>query len=850
MQYDKIMTGQERLSSESSRLGMYVDRHLLRRYPLITFSLAAAAGIQGSLWSWWFAITGILLAGLFFWGSRRWSQRRLGWLAVLCCVAVVFSVHARERQQQTRLASLNRYVTVDWQPAILQVAVTGSVERKPNRLAQMRGREEEWQTVFDVRVERIRIGQDWHPVFGGARVSVDADASSCLPGDVLVLLGGIQSIPPPRNPGEPDMRPIYAARGQQARIRVDGLTQIEKIGQHFSLQRPFARFGIRGDKTLDQRLSPGSAPLAAALVLGRREAVERQQREQLLATGTAHLLSVSGLHLGMVALAVSWLLALTTLSHGKQYLIILVACVAYAAVTGGRPPVMRAALLVGTMLLGLWSGRTIHPLNALALAAAILLVWNPANLTRVGVQLSFLAVGTLIVAARQVSGLAAAGQSEDPLERLIDARVGWGQRFFRVSRRRGWLAFQFSFWVWAVTAPLVWFYFHIVSPISVLANVLLGVPLLVALLSGLSTVLLGALFQPAASVPAAVCDSSLLLIRRLIGGLAEVPGGHFWMPSPPGWWVVSFYGLLGLAVLASQLWRLAWFKHRAAWLIGWLFLWGAIAWPLATVYRSRVLHAIPPGGMEVTFVDVGHGTSVLIRSEGGPVWLYDCGRLGAPAQSSRPIEAVLWECGIVHLDTIVLSHADSDHYNALPGLLARFSVGRVITPPGMLEDEERGLEPIREAIQRHQIPSEERSSGTVLTFGKETSAISVLHPPQERLPGNDNVNSLVLQVVHRGTTLFLPGDIELPGTDLLLQYPRPPGGGLLMAPHHGSLQEDMRPLLDWSRPRTVVVSGGERAGRPEVLAAMGQHGSEVFVTALEGAVVFHLDADGTVRKVP
>ena len=81
----------------------------------------------------------------------------------------------------------------------------------------------------------------------------------------------------------------------------------------------------------------------------------------------------------------------------------------------------------------------------------------------------------------------------------------------------------------------------------------------------------------------------------------------------------------------------------------------------------------------------------MLRLDDDDVWLYDCGRLGNDTGSSRDIDATLWSMGVTGLSGIILSHADSDHYNALPGVIRRFRVGRIMTPPGMLGEEETGL---------------------------------------------------------------------------------------------------------------------------------------------------------------
>jgi competence protein ComEC len=124
----------------------------------------------------------------------------------------------------------------------------------------------------------------------------------------------------------------------------------------------------------------------------------------------------------------------------------------------------------------------------------------------------------------------------------------------------------------------------------------------------------------------------------------------------------------------------------------------------------------------------------------------------------------------------------------------------------------------------------------------DRSKIFVLHPPPYRVQGNDNANSLVLRIDADGQSLVLPGDLEPPGLEMVLNRSRPLPGGVLMAPHHGSLTVDSQAILDWARPGQVIVSGGERAKRPEVAEALRVRGSDVFVTAEIGAIQVTLTA--------
>jgi competence protein ComEC len=358
--------------------------------------------------------------------------------------------------------------------------------------------------------------------------------------------------------------------------------------------------------------------------------------------------------------------------------------------------------------------------------------------------------------------------------------------------------------------------------------------LFVALAAGVTTVLFGSLVDSLASLPGFICELSLRAMRWLIESAASIPWGHFWLPAPPAWWVLIFYAVMAATLFLPQGRTVS--SLRLGWIAGWL----VIALMLATAAAE-----MDAGSIEATFVDVGHGTCVVMRFAEDEVWLYDCGRLGNDTGSSRGIDVALWSLGVTGLQGVYLSHADADHFNALPGVLKRFSVAEIITPPGMLDEPEPALRKVRDAIHDSGAVVRELASGAQWTC--RGHAVSVLHPPPERLSGSDNANSLVLRIDCGGKTLLLPGDLEPPGTRMLIRAQRPPPGGVLMAPHHGSLRMDAASVLQWSRPGETIVSGGQRARRPEVEQMLSTTGSGVHVTSELGAIRAIIDRDGNIE---
>ncbi|MCG8649592.1 MAG: ComEC/Rec2 family competence protein, partial [Pirellulales bacterium] len=783
---------------------------LAHRQPLLLLATAGSAGIlSAALFGRW-SVTAWLALLLAWFLSISFAPRRIRW----CCTAAVFLPFMALRYLHDQVGFENASILavagpLD-QPSVMEGIVDAPVTLRRHPLADQLARRggSPWQSQLELSVRRFRFGQDFQPLDGRVLVVCDGKLDQLRPGDCVRVFGSLRQFAPPSNPGQRDLRQVYRRRRLHARVDVDTADQIQLLESGFQHRwRPVASIAAVSRDVLLNHTSESSGPLAVALVIGQRDFVDHHTRDLLLVTGTAHLLSVSGMHLAIVVVLAGWLATMMRISPASKIAWVIAICLLYTAITGARPPVVRAAVLVCTLMASMWIRRPIQPFNTLALAALLLTLYNPTEVFSVGMQLSFLAVMTLLTCGRRDQhGWSSVEQTlarEQRLQSLIDQSYPWPRRGWRYARHTVGQMIWFSLCVTAVSTPLIWHQFHVVSPVSVVTNVVLAPLLFVALGSGVATVIGGWLADPLAIVPGAICDLSLRAMRAVIQFAADVPCGHFWLPSPPTWMVVLFYAVLALS-FGWQGRKLSTVLRR-----GWIAAWMSLAW-----WVSVQPAALPERTIEATFVDVGHGTSVVLRFDQNNVWLYDCGRLGNDLGSSRDIDATLWSLGVRRLQGIILSHADADHYNALPGVLRRFDVQQIVTPPGMLDESEGALAAARQAIKQWGVPVVELARGDRLKIGR--TQVDVLHPPPQRVPGNDNANSLVLLVHHGKKTLLLPGDLEPPGTIALTDQRRPRPGGAAMAPHHGSISTDSQSVLQWARPDQIIVSGGLRAARPEV----------------------------------
>jgi competence protein ComEC len=362
---------------------------------------------------------------------------------------------------------------------------------------------------------------------------------------------------------------------------------------------------------------------------------------------------------------------------------------------------------------------------------------------------------------------------------------------------------------------------------------------LVALWAGFLLLLAGWFVPPLAAVFGPVCDGALDWLERVVRWAEGVPGGHFWSPGPALWWVLGLYaGFLAVMVWGRPLIRPRW---QVAMLSAWIVL--GIVPPLArAATRGEALRA--------SFIAMGHGECILLEMPGGETLLYDAGSLGSPDYATEAVAGYLWDRGILRLDGIVLSHADVDHYNAVPGLLERFHVAAVYVSPLMFDrfgasGPIDGPTELRRAIDKAGVPIREIWAGDRLRTSAGVT-IDVLHPPREGVIASDNANSVVLAVEYAGRRILLPGDLESPGLEEVTAE-LPYDCDVLLAPHHGSRRSDPPGFAAWCSPEIVVISGGVGAD-PLVRQTYEQAGARVFNTGQDGAVDVAL-TDGSIQVV-
>lgn len=667
------------------------------------------------------------------------------------------------------------------------------------------------------------------PTTGRLRLEVSGHLLHVRAGDRVRLLGALVVPGPPRNPGGYDFRAWLRGRGVDCVLRCDhpdAVTLIEPADGAVQRLRRW-RDGARRAclDILQRRLQPPNVPVAASLLLGDRSGMTDELRDAFVHSGTMHLLAISGLHVGLLAGMVYLGCRLLGLSAGSTGLVVLVAIVGYAFLADHRPPVVRAAILAAIVVVAGPNRRRAPPLNTLNCSALVVLLWNPADLFDVGAQLSFLAVLGILCGSRLAAVL-----RRIPRDRLHEP-PGRVQRLGRSARHAVADAYLVTGGIWLFTLPATLHRFHLAAPVGFVVNVLLVPYSALLLASGFLLIGCGLLLPEAAAWPGWLFERLLDGLRHAVAWSAATPLGHFSVAGPPAWWLAGFY--LGLAVAVGMV-RLP-FQSSRAWLGLAVWVVVGLAWPLAPAARD---------GLRCTVLAVGHGEAVLLELPGGRAVLYDLGAFGAPERAERVAQHALWAAGIGRLDALIVSHADSDHYNGASGLLQAVPVSLLLLSQASLDFRQEGMAQLCDDAARARTDIRLIWQGDRLHADPDVE-LEVLHPPPGPGHAADNANSVVLRVRYAGRTLLLTGDIEGQGLAELLRQAAEPVD-VLLAPHHGARDANSPELAAWCRPRVVVVSTGDRR-REAALDAVYGADCRILSTATSGAVTITIDSAGVMR---
>ncbi len=820
-----------------------VSRVVVRHhFPAVPVVIAYVLGITADRWfdvAWvlWLSVGTVSFLAWVFLVWRRNQHAAAGCILVSC--VLLGAAHHHQVWSVATGNDLSRFATE--RPRLARVF--GTVVGQPYVIPKKKL--SAWQqldrSVCTIQCRSLVTDDGPEPVSGLARLTVKGHLLHVGIGDEVEVLAELSRPRPRQNAGDFDFRSYLRGFGIRVMLHAghpDAVRRIEaaeRSGGPVScvdgIWRVRGRMRNDCESLFQNHLSAKTAPIAKALLLGSRTSMDNDVRAAFVESGTMHLLAISGLHVGILAAFLWAACRLLNVSPAATMLVLLLGIGGYAFVTDARPPVIRATIIIMIWAAGIPWHRRAMSANTLAIAALLVLLIRPSDLFNVGAQLSFLAITAILWSSSRGANPIMIPAATPTPEQMVER--SWIRR--RAVGALGVLLrlYIVSFTIWLFTAPLVAFHFNLVAPVGILINVLLIPVVMLALWFGYGLVLAGFLAEPAVPFFAAGFDASLGFLMFVVEAASRFELGHVYVPSPPIWWMAGIYGVLAamICLRVARTWkRWAW-SAAALWLIFGL---------------SIALYQQSEPKLRCSFLAVGHGCSVLVETPSGRTLLYDAGMINDGDRARDVVSRTLWSHGLSRIDAVVISHADVDHFNAVPELLRTVPVGSLLISQTFLDFDQAGVVDVCETASAERIPIRLVSRGDELLLDDDVR-LRILHPSNNSPSSSDNANSIVLEIAYAGRTILLTGDLEDEGLTTLMNEPRR-NIDVILSPHHGSLNANPQEFADWAQPAWVIVSGG----RSHVLPTLRNRyaASHVHSTIEDGAVSFEIDATGGIRYQP
>jgi competence protein ComEC len=671
---------------------------------------------------------------------------------------------------------------------------------------------------FDGRISRVKIASSglrlpedpkFVPTQGTLLLHLAAPwPTNLLPGDSLVVRADLKRPESFRSPGAFDYQRHLAFQGilasgfSRSPHFVHKLEEYQTFWQRLRYAPERARTSI--GRLIDGAVAEEHRGLYRALLIGDASAIGDEVMENFKASGTVHILSISGLHMTIIGSILfagfSWLL-----SRSERLLMnyplrkwaaffCLPALIGYGLLAGLNVPVFRAMIMSCIAIVGICSDRVKSPSTLLAMAALIILAIDPLSLALPSFQLSFVATAAILFLVPILKESFLRNHSKEALS-LRERCSRWLLAGIVVSVAAT-----------AATAPITLYAFNRVSTVGIIANLVIE-PLIClwSLPCGFLALPFTAFSPEIATFLLRLGAPGLTAAVDCAAFFANLPFASLWRPSPPGWLMllcgVGFFGMLVARRRSTP------FYGATALFI---LVLAAMIFP-STLAKSRE----SVNTLQVVALDVGQGSSNLVRFPSGKAVLIDGGGSAAttPSVGERVVAPYLWRQGISRLDAVAITHPDADHYNGIPFILTHFTPGTLWVRD--LQGHDQGYQEVLRLAKRLGVVIRVPEVGETLAgLGGEESLSCLANQdglPPVSAPGSrerDN-NGLVLKACYRQNCALLPGDIDRQEEARLIDSAANLQADLLVSPHHGSKTSNTPRFLGAVAPQILVVSAGK-----------------------------------------
>lgn len=688
------------------------------------------------------------------------------------------------------------------------------------------------------RVTEILTWNGWTPVTGEVLVQIREPHPQLAAGQMVQVIGTLERPGVAMNPGQFDWQRYYRDQGVLCSVQIPHAQNITILTRdppsiltrlRESARRALAE-GFDAEQSIDHAL-------LGALVLGDYDPELRDVKEQFRRTGTSHHLAISGMHVAVVGGAIFLLMRLMRFGPRVCWSVTMACVLFYGLLATPSPPVWRSVILFLAAGSGFLLARFSGVLQFLALTVVLMLAVHPLDLFNAGFQLSFITVLGLILFSEPLTVRFA--NELDVITPAEEERMSRSHRAARWFDRQSIVIICASVIAWLVSMPLVAAHFTQLNPWAVPASILLAPLVIASLCAGVLKIVMTWLIPSSGPLLATLAGNLSASMRWMVDWLARLPAGDVPLTAP-AWWVIALCWI-AIALLVVR-WRLK--LTRAGSFVVVAIAFGYLLVGPYLLGSSRSLQA---GQVRITLMAVGAGQCALIEPAGGRTVLIDCGSNSLTDLNSNVVVPVLRDRRHTSIDTIFISHANTDHYSGVAEIADAYGVREIVVGDRFdvsARETATGNALLRE-LAALELPPRVARPGDSIPLGSR-SAIEILWPAAgSTFEANDT--SLVARLRANDRTLLFTGDIQADGIEALLNKDVDPKSDVLIAMHHGSSEDNTAALVDRVDPAWILSSNDRTLTGKQKRFDLITQSRRLLRTHEYGAITIVIDVDGSMR---
>ena len=838
-------------------------------------------------------IIGILIQHTLLGSWATGDGARLLWLwlillALLTVATIFFFIIQQSSSNQHSLLTTHHYATAYFALACFvclgAIRLTGFHQPKPNdirnfvtgepKLTTIRGliitkpyinENRQWKfrrfkptdptSSFYLKVSEVKTVAEgslrrngWAKVTGTVRAQVDEPVLDLKAGDYIQAYCWLDRFKPPTNPGQFDTAKYLARKNVflAASIKSRDGIEILRFAQNDRWSGAFTKIKSRLRQTATRALLGDLSPaepsrgLLEALLLGYRRDIDSDTYEAFRKTGLLHFISLSGLHLGILIGIIWWLCKTAGLMKPARAVVCIIAIVIFLLIVPPRAPTLRAAIICCVFCVSFFFRRHSNPINALSLAAILLLLIRPTQLFEAGWQLSFATVLGILLFEGRIHFFLYEKITSLPWRK----KAPRAKPFFRIISRPGphlLRLFCVGLAAWLGGAGILLYHFYTINPLTSMWTVVVFPLVALILTIGFLKIILFFLLPTLSAVlgaTAALLSDCLIWLVKLIAHLdiSQILIGH--VPLAP---VILYYCLILFAGFAYFRRPLIKKVICTAMLLATIIFLGTAKWQ--RTHRDNLV---------LTCLDVGHGQAILAQLPGKANVLFDAGSLHKSDIGRRIIAPFLDYSGTGKIDAVIISHNDIDHINGIPEVVEYCKVDAIYANDAFFDkaDQQTTVKFLNESLSEQGFEIKNLKDLNLNSAAK----IKILWPSEQISQDaqlGDNDKSLVSLIEFAGTEILLCSDIEEFAQTELLRLNPDLRADVVVVPHHGSVKTADPDFLENLDADILICSYGrsryETKNRAPGPGSRDPNKAKSLYTPKDGAITVCISKDGTIR---